>query len=195
MGKSKQLLSSRATAALVLGLLAFQAGPSDAQDGRLDRVREGRVREGRDVPACQTAGGGSRTRANCENRSTVVVRSEREFTIAVETPAPKPTCQASIASGYTQRDTVARVESTIKIEGCSAASGAFTVGIRVRNEQGTIDTLEFAETWERTDERDLALTGDYPIGTNVELVSTRVRSVRCSCTDTEAASEAPETAP
>jgi hypothetical protein len=82
---------------------------------------------------------------------------------------------------------VARVESTIRVQACTVASGEFTVTLRIRGEDGEIKVLEQSETWARTDDMDVSLVADYPIGENVELVSARVRGRRCTCADPPAA--------
>lgn len=109
-------------------------------------------------------------------------RTEREIRFSIEVPAiPSAQCEASISTTYDQRNTVARVASTITAAGCAAASGKFMVTVRVRDQGGTQQTLEFDETWQRTDDRDVSLTTDYPIGENVELLSVRVRGMSCTC--------------
>jgi hypothetical protein len=109
-------------------------------------------------------------------------RTEREIRFAIEVPAiPSAQCEASTSTSYHQRNTVARLTSTITAEGCAAAGGNFTVAVRVRDESGAQQTLEFDETWQRTDDQDVRLTSDYPIGENVELLSVRVRGMTCTC--------------
>lgn len=111
-----------------------------------------------------------------------VLRTEQELKFTIELPAPPSAqCDATISTGYHQRNTVARVASTIAVQGCAAASGSFAVAVRVRDESGTQQTLEFDETWQRSDDRDVSLTADYPIGENVELLSVRVRGMSCTC--------------
>jgi hypothetical protein len=114
------------------------------------------------------------------------LRTEREINFSIEVPAiPSTQCEASTSTSYHQRNTAARVESTITVEGCAAAGGHFTVAVRVRDESGTQQTLEFEETWQRIDDQDVSLTTDYPIGENVELLSVRVRGMSCTCAAAE----------
>jgi hypothetical protein len=109
-------------------------------------------------------------------------RTEREIRFSIEVPAiPSMQCEASTSTSYHQRNTVARLLSTITVEGCAAAGGNFTVAVRVRDESGAQQTLEFEETWQRSDDQDVSLMADYPIGENVELVSVRVRGMSCTC--------------
>jgi hypothetical protein len=113
-----------------------------------------------------------------------VLRSEQELTISIEVPAlPSTQCEATSNSVYEQRNTVARVEGTIKIESCKAASGGFTVVLRIRGTDGEVKTLELMETWQRADDKDVSILADYPIGENVDLMSARVRGLSCTCAD------------
>jgi hypothetical protein len=51
----------------------------------------------------------------------------------------------------------------------------------VRDESGEVKSLEFNETWQRSDAKSVVLEADYPIGENVELVNARVRGLTCTC--------------
>jgi hypothetical protein len=108
-------------------------------------------------------------------------QAQGEFTISVAPPQAAPQCVASVTTGYFQANTLAKVESTIQIEGCVAASGKYTIAARIRDQAGETQTLEFEETFERTDDRSMTVNRDYPIGQNVELVNVRTRGVRCEC--------------
>jgi hypothetical protein len=113
-----------------------------------------------------------------------VFRTEQELTVSIEVPAlPSTECEATTAAAYEQRNTIARVEGTIKVEGCKAASGEFTVTVRIRDDSGEVKLLELMETWQRDDDQDVSFTADYPIGENVELMSARVRGLTCTCAD------------
>jgi hypothetical protein len=169
------------TALLALLPLASLASIAAAQEGGLSG--QGRVREKMDVQTCGASGGGSRTKANCEVGSTTV-QAEKEVTFTLELPPqPSAQCEAISSTDYQQRGTVARVQSKIETETCAAASGEFTITLRVRDETGALQSLEFNETWTRDDHQDVSLSADYPIGENVDLVSARVRGLRCTCAD------------
>ena len=145
------------------------------------RSNPGGVQGNNTAQTCQTSGGGSRTRANCEVE-TATVRTEQTITISIEPPTiTSGQCESVVSSEFQQRNTIARVTSTLKLAECTAASGAFTVAVRVRDESGEVETLEFSETWQRGDGQDVKFTADYPIGDNVELVGVRVRDLRCTC--------------
>jgi hypothetical protein len=120
-------------------------------------------------------------------REPTTVRVEQGIKIPIELPAvPSAQCEASAESEYHQRNTLARLIGTIAVADCTAASGTYTVTVRVRDASGEIKPLEFSETWQRSDHQAVKFTKDYPIGENVELVSVRVRGLRCTCADAPA---------
>jgi exoribonuclease R len=111
-------------------------------------------------------------------------RAETELTVKIGPPqALNAQCAAEYSSTYDQRNTLARVETTIRVQACTVASGEFTVTLRVRGEDGEVKMLTLDETWARTDDKDVSLVADYAIGESVELVSARVRGRRCTCAD------------
>ena len=92
-------------------------------------------------------------------------------------------CAATTKTEYQQRNTSARVDGAIAISDCTAAAGAYNVAVRVKGDSGQDQVLEFSETWQRSDDRDVSFSADYPIGENVELVSVRLRNLTCTCAD------------
>ena len=123
-------------------------------------------------------------RARGQLEPTTAPVTEPALNIPIEARAlSNAQCAATTTTEYLQRNTVARVNSTIKIEECAAASGAFTVAVRVRDEGGEDKSLEFDETWQRSDDQDVKFAADYPIGENVELLNVRVRRLSCTCAD------------
>jgi hypothetical protein len=160
--------------------------------GTSDISKQGSVHE-RDVPMCQAAPGGSRIRENCEPETTVL-RAEKNVPIFIEIP-PLPNkreCGATTTTESLQLNTVARINATLKIEDCTAASGAFTIALRIRDESGADKPLEFEETWQRSDAEDVRFTADYPIGENVDLLDVRMRALSCTCGDAAPAEEGSE---
>jgi hypothetical protein len=171
------------TALLALAALAVPMSMPFAQ-GTSD---QGRVQGGR-AETCQARTGGSRMRSSgCENQ-TETVRREVEFRLRPDAPVSiAPQCDASALTEYSQRGALARVSATISIDKCPAGTtGVFTLVARVRDESGEIKPLEFNETWQRDDAQDVTFNRDYPIGETAELVSVRVRSLRCTCAATAA---------
>ena len=162
--------------------LALVAASAGAQERSADRLRpEGTDRDG--AKPCETLGAGADRQVACE-RERETVRDEREIKFSLELPALRSTqCEATAETRYSQRNTVARVESTIEIPECTMASGEMTLSVRVRDEAGAIKPLEFEASWQRSDDEDVRFTADYPIGENVELLSVRMRGLRCTCAD------------
>ena len=185
------------TELFALSALALFASPAFAQiifspAGAADRGIQGRATERDDVYTCAAAPGGSRVRENCEVETTTL-KLEQEMKIAFKLNAPPAPlqCGASTTTRYQQRDTVARVSGTLEIRDCAAASGTFTVAVRVKDDSGVEKPLEFSQPWQRNDDQDVAFTADYPIGENVDLVSVSLRGLTCTCTGLLAEQEDP----
>lgn len=87
---------------------------------------------------------------------------------------PSGQCEATITTDYQQRNTLARVDSLLKVADCTVASGVYTVATRIRDENGENTSLEVDQAWQRNNDRDVELAADYPIGENVELLGVRV---------------------
>ena len=177
------------TALLALSALVFAASPALAQrfaipDPGPRSSTVGAATESRDVAICGTSGGGTRIKeSNCEVETTTL-RTEMELKLAIAIPEITSTqCAATTTTEYQQRDTAAHVDAKLEIMDCKAASGAFKVAVRIEDAAGEQKLLEFDETWQRSDDDDVSITGDYPIGDDTELVSVRVRGLTCSCAD------------
>jgi hypothetical protein len=179
----------RVAALLALAVLALPLAPVSAQAifgpgirGNADISTPGRVTD-QDVAMCQAGPGGSRVRENCEVETTTL-RLEHEIKFSVELPAIETRqCAATTTTEYEQLNAIARVDGTLEIRDCTAAYGSFKVALRTKDDGGEDSLLEFNETWERGDKQDVRFTGNYPIGENVELMSARIRELRCICVD------------
>jgi hypothetical protein len=178
------------TAILVVSVLAVPASTvfpqAMAPSGVPTTGRQGRV--GDNLATCQAAAGGSRMRSNCEAQDTATtVRTEQTLKISLDPPPQLSAaqCAASATTNYYQSNTTARVEGTINIKNCTTgSSGTYTTVVRVRDEKSEINSLEFSDKWQRSDgAQDVKFAADYPIGQNVDLVSVRVRDLRCTCGD------------
>lgn len=185
------------TELLVLSALALLASPAFAQiifspATGADRSIQGRATDRDDVYTCAAAPGGSRVRDNCETETTTL-KLEQQMKISFKLNAPPAPlqCGASTTTRYQQRDTLARVSGTLEIRDCAAASGTFTVAVRVKDDSGVEKPLEFSQPWQRSDDQDVAFTADYPIGENVDLVSVSLRGLTCTCTGLLAEQEDP----
>jgi hypothetical protein len=124
---------------------------------------------------------------------TTTVRTEQTLTVSIEVPQlPTAQCEATANTEYRQQNTVALVESTLSLSDCPAGtSGELTFAVRVRDDSGEVKPLEFKETWERSDDQDVAFNREYPIGENVELLSVRMRGLVCTCTAAPGAAAGP----
>jgi len=92
-------------------------------------------------------------------------------------------CEAFITIQYHQRNTLARVESTVEHESCTASKGEFELLVNILDENGVSRNLSFHESWEQTDDSLLKLSKDYPIGENVTLKRVITQRIRCECED------------
>jgi hypothetical protein len=180
------------TALLALSALVMPTSMLFAQ-GTADH---GRVLRGR-AETCQARSGGSRMRSSgCENEPQTV-RTEIRPIVKAEAPTPRgPQCDASALTEYSQRGAMANVVGRISIGNCPAGTtGVYTLVARVKDESGEVKPIEFEKTWQHDTTQDVTFTGDYPIGEAVELMSVRVRSLKCTCAETaaETATAAAET--
>lgn len=172
------------TALLALSALVAPTSTAFAQSAS-NTGHQGRVHEDQDLLTCVGATGGSRARSNCDPEATTV-RTEIEVKVPIGANAQpsEPQCEATVLTEYLQRNTIARVETTISPKNCPAGStGTYDIVVRIRDESGEIKPLEFGEKWQRSDDQAVRSRSDYPIGKNVELVSARVRNLRCTCGD------------
>lgn len=92
-------------------------------------------------------------------------------------------CEADVDLEYLQFDTVSHVEGEVANEDCSASRGNYSLEMRIRDEEGELQTLTFSESWRRNDDRPVQFSADYPIGENVFLLNVRASEVSCACTD------------
>jgi len=111
---------------------------------------------------------------------------EQEIPIKMQLPSVEfNTCQASITLNYHQRNTQARVESTIENESCVASTGEYDLLVNILDENGVNRNLSFSEAWEQKDDSPLIFSRDYPIGENVTLKRVVTRGIRCECAGIE----------
>ena len=108
------------------------------------------------------------------------------------TPAAEQKCEASMFFEYFQKNTVAVVNSTLGNPDCGASSGEYTLLVRFRDANNEAQSLEYAETWQRSDDQDIESRKEYFIGDNVDLVTVRSRKLRCICDNAGEEGEAPE---
>ncbi len=163
--------------ALLVALCSL--GPAAAQD-TLGTIRD-QVSEAPITSRCIPRD--SRAAPSCDP-STKVLHIEEQQTFVLDLPAPEiKQCAAGIGVEYTQRDTSVRVVSTIENADCAASSGEYEVSVRVRDANLDVKKLDFTEPWQRDDDKPLTVRHDYPIGTNVDVLSVHGRSLECRCAD------------
>jgi len=159
---------------LSLILVETGAAQSASQDSIQDATRSGKV--------CTSMEGASRIRTTCDGEKAIVRRSEAELTTTVRLAAPEvPFCSGQINVDYAQWDTIARVEGKLVNETCAASTGEYEIVVRIKDDSGEIKTLEFVETWQRSDDLPITFMKDYTIGENVELIRLNARWLRCTC--------------
>lgn len=109
---------------------------------------------------------------------------EQEVTVTMPIPGIQFTsCEAYISLQSHQRNTQARVVSTIEQKTCKTSTGEYELHVTLKDENGTHQTLKFNETWEQNDASEVEFSNDYPIGENVTLKRVMAQGLRCECSD------------
>jgi hypothetical protein len=177
-------------AILALAALQLPASPAVAQvifapgrGGGIDTAIHGRATSRDDVYTCQAAPGGSRVRENCEVVTEIEQLQQQQKIAKLLRLPPLVQCGASTTTEFRQLDAIARVNGTLEIHDCAAASGTLTVAVVVKDDGGAEKPLEFTETWQRADEKDVNFSADYPIGEKAELVDVHLSGLTCTCAD------------
>jgi hypothetical protein len=178
------------TAFLALAALQLPVSPAFAQvifapgmGGGADTAIQGRATGRNDIYTCQAAPGGSRVRENCEVVTEIEQIEQQAKMAKLLRPPPLVQCGASTTTEFRQLDAIARVNGTLEIHDCAAATGTLTVAVVVKDDSGAEKPLEFTETWQRRDEKDVNFSADYPIGERVELVDVHLSGLTCTCAD------------
>ncbi|MDX1563354.1 MAG: hypothetical protein R3305_10525 [Gammaproteobacteria bacterium] len=158
---------------LGIGLVAS----SDAQQMH-EQIREGTI-----AVICRAGSTASHIKENCD-----YPRRSEELSREVEVPR---TIELSVGGGrvcsglvdmtYQQRSTLALVKGTLTSADCAASSGSYTITARIRNTAGDVETIDFEERWQRSDDEPVTFEAAYPIGDDVELLRMDARHVVCSC--------------
>jgi len=125
--------------------------------------------------------------------------SEKKFTIKLDAPPPVLHCESRTSIEYYQDNQNAKVDGEIKIDGCTDATGKYTISVRFRDADDEVHNLDFDETWQRDSATPVVISHVYPMAENVDLMRVRARRSRCVCNDTEATNvdqkESPPTEP
>lgn len=107
-----------------------------------------------------------------------------EQRISVPMPLPEirfGSCEANISFEFHQRDTLARVVSTIEYGPCTTSSGEYELLISINDGNGVHQILTFDESWGLENDSLVDFSRDYPIGEDVTLKRVVVRGLRCEC--------------
>ncbi|MEY4641026.1 MAG: hypothetical protein RLZZ227_1020 [Pseudomonadota bacterium] len=120
--------------------------------------------------------------AVAQDESTLITYELKGKPIIIPAPAAvSRNCAAQVELEYFQKNTVASVEGTVDNEMCAASSGTYVLSIRTKDDNNTLATQEFTETWARADDQSVSFKADYAIGDNVELVRVRLMKTTCTC--------------
>ena len=109
---------------------------------------------------------------------------EQKISVPMQLPEIRfGSCEADISFEFHQRDTLARVVSTIEYGPCKTSSGEYELLISINDGNGVHQTLTFDESWGPENDSLVEFSKDYPIGENVTLTRVVVRGLRCECPD------------
>ena len=111
----------------------------------------------------------------------MTIEAEHEFVTAA--------CKAELEVEYYQKGSDAHVESMLTNGDCGASSGSFVIQIGYRGADRNSQTKEFSETWERSDTNPVAISKDYFVGDDVDILRVRSRKLDCTCTSDESADD------
>jgi hypothetical protein len=113
-----------------------------------------------------------------------LVGLEQKISVTMSIPQIQFTsCEAHISFQSHQRNTLARVVSTIEHKPCTTSTGEYELLITIQDGNGVHQTLEFSETWEQKNDSPVESSKDYPIGENVTLKRIMAQGLRCECSD------------
>ena len=114
------------TVLLASSAIALSASTAVAQDS--GRGSSGTLLDG-SVETCQTSGGGTRVNANCEFEEETAIRQLFFPIPSIKQPdLLNGQCEVATATNYLQRNTLVRVEGTIRVTDCTAAAGTLHGG-------------------------------------------------------------------
>jgi hypothetical protein len=173
---------SMKTASALLLAAAMALGAAAADEPKDEPASGPRVSIEKERVLCADA----TSRGRCDAGSKTRVVTEQDVTVRIDIKQkPSATCAATINAVSEQRNTSARVTGVLENAQCAASGGEYTLAVTLRGADGERRTLEFPQTWARTDDKPVAFTYDLPIGPDVDLVSVRPRGLKCTCADSE----------
>ena len=93
-------------------------------------------------------------------------------------------CDAEISIEYTQMDDKVQVDTHISNQQCPSSHGRYTIRVRIRDKFGETHTSNHTEIWRLENSSQSVMGLLYDIGSDVELLSTRVHGSAqdfCTC--------------
>ena len=138
-----------------------------------------------DIDQCRSLAAASRTRSNaCGDDEPAVDSLSTELTLRLERPAfVSSQCQASMNIDYVQRGEFASVDGEIRNEDCPASAGEYVLRARIRDADGETQSLEFPQTWQRSDDQHVSFSRELPIGADAQLLNLRAQRLSCECAE------------
>ncbi len=90
-------------------------------------------------------------------------------------------CEARLDVEYYQKGDSVHVNTTLFNESCAASSGTYALEVRYRGGDDEVRAVEFEEEWQRSDSEPVALSKDYYLAANIDVMRVRSRRLRCEC--------------
>lgn len=112
---------------------------------------------------------------------------EQTFEIDLPMRRLTPSCKGQVELEYNQYDTVARVAAKLGNTTCPVTYVQYALIVSARDADYEIVTSRHEFAWDVTSDGELPGSGDYPIGTDTDLVSVRARQFSCTCADDSSA--------
>lgn len=98
------------------------------------------------------------------------------------------TCDAEISIEYAQMDDKVEVDAYISNQQCNSSHGQYTIRVSTRDKYGEKHLSNYEESWRLDSASKTQMTLVYDIGTNIELLSARIRGNAkdfCTCVAVE----------
>jgi hypothetical protein len=121
-------------------------------------------------------------KSNVKKNVTQIGEAKFEYTVKLEQKAPdQKSCQIHVSLAYLQFNDRAQVDSIIENGDCAASSGEYTVRLKVRDQEGSIQRVEYVESWARADDKAIETQKNYDIGSDMDLVRVSTTKLTCLC--------------
>ena len=131
--------------------------------------------------------GASIAQANKGDDEPIVNETEIKTVIEVEIDIGSNACMANLEVEYYQKDSTAHVETVLNNDNCAASAGTYVIQVRYKDAAGEHQTMDFEETWERSDAEPIVVEKDYFVAHNIDILRVRSRKLNCTCATDEIA--------